>query len=207
MKRTYYLNLLITLLLIIFTGCNHSSNKKTQSNPDSSEIKGKLELDTNYGINSHNIMPNSKDDSIIKSISSTNANNIVNEDSIKPYGVVDSLVQLANRTLEPLYLKKLDSICSKSDGDLTEKLGIVCKRLFYKNTNKFIDFIFKTPNSCLQTRLMEALNEDYSNYDELEKRTRLTKDCKSLTDKAIADGLSNEKIEYIKLIFNEVTKQ
>ena len=64
--------------------------------------------------------------------------NVIDQSTLPPYKGVDSLVRLLDENFAFSEVKKLDSICFGSDGDLTEYLGSITISLLDSHFNDFL---------------------------------------------------------------------
>ncbi len=101
-------------------------------------------------------------------------------------------------------ISKLDSICIKSDGDLTEKFYQVTKELFYSHLTAFVDYISSHPNSCLKATLIEGLSADMSVYEGNERSEQIKQEKQKTLEKAKKLKLSIQQIQIIETIFKAI---
>lgn len=147
-----------------------------------------------------------KNDTIATETTGGNQSNIntVAEGSIKPYKEVDSLIKKTQQQYKLADVLKLDSICIKSDGDLSEKYYQVSKDLFNNHLNEFVKFISEHPNSCLKAKLIEGISADMSVYEGNERSEQIKQEKEKTLVKAKSEKLSIEKIHVIEAIYKNV---
>lgn len=135
--------------------------------------------------------------------SSTEANT-VDEGSIEPYREVDSLITVVNENYTLKTVFKLDSICVRSDGDLSEKYYEVSKQLFEKHLSDFSKYLTEYPGSCLKVKLIESLSADLSVYEDKERVAQMEKQEGEMLSKAKKLNLSSNQIQVIEDIFRNL---
>ncbi len=134
---------------------------------------------------------------------SSNAN-VMDQSTIPPYKDIDSLVRLLDKKFAFSEVKKLDSICSGSDGDLTEYLSSITITLFDDHLNDFVGYFQINPMSCLKGRWVEGLGAEYSVYERTERSEKLLQEENRLISIAKEQKLDDRKIEFIRALFSKV---
>lgn len=130
--------------------------------------------------------------------------NTVAEGSIEPYREVDSLIKRTKQQYKVVDVLKLDSICIKSDGDLSEKYYEVSKGLFNNYLPEFTKYISEHPNSCLKAKLIEGISADMSVYEGNERLDQIQQEKAKMVAKAKNEKLSIEQIQVIEAIYKKV---
>jgi len=130
--------------------------------------------------------------------------NIIDQRTLPPYKNVDSLVGLLDKNFMFSEAKKLDSLCFRSDGDLTEYLGSITISLFNGHLNDFLEYLQVNSNSCLKARLIEVLGAKYSVYEKTERSERLMQEENRLISISKKHKLGDQKIELIRELFAKV---
>lgn len=147
-----------------------------------------------------------KNDTVDTGTSKVNSTNIntVTEGSIKPYKEVDSLIKKTEQQYKVADILKLDSICIKSDGDLSEKYYEVSKSLFNNHLSEFVKYISEHPNSCLKAKLIEGISADMSVYEGNERLEQIKQRKEKAIARAKSEKLSIEQIQIIEAIYKNV---
>jgi hypothetical protein len=130
--------------------------------------------------------------------------NTIDEESIKPYEEVDRLIKKTEQEYTLTDVLKLESICIKSDGDLSEKYYQVSKGLFNNHLGKFVKYISEHPNSCLKAKLIEAIGADMSVYEKNERLEHIKQEKEKTLAKANREKLSVKQIRVIESIYKSV---
>ncbi len=146
-------------------------------------------------------------DSVIgekKSKTLVNNDNVVPVGNAHPYKEVDSLMKLIKQNYNVVYVKKLEKICVKSDGDLSEYLDDVGNKLFNDHLNEFTDYLIDNPNSCLEGKLIEEISSELSVYPKSERPGKLLEEQEKALASASKQNLSSKKLAFIKEIFKKV---
>ena len=146
-----------------------------------------------------------KDSVIYQKESKTFVNNdkIVPVGNSRPYKEVDSLMKLIKQNYNVVYVKKLEKICIKSDGDLSEYLNDVGNKLFKDYLNEFTDYLIDNPNSCLKVKLIEEISSELSVYPKSERPGKLLGQQEKALATASKQNLSSKKLAFIKEIFKK----
>jgi len=146
-----------------------------------------------------------KNDTVATETNKVNpSTNTVVEGSIKPYKEVDSLVKETKQQYKVADILKLDSICVKSDGDLSEKYYEVSKGLFSNHLTEFVKYISEHPNSCLKAKLIEGISADLSVYEGNERSEQIAKEKARTLTKAKREKLSIAQLQVIEAIYKNV---
>ena len=147
-----------------------------------------------------------KNDTVATETSEVNPSNIntVVEGSIKPYKEVDSLVKETKQKYKVADVSKLDSICIKSDGDLSERYYEVSKYLFGNHLIEFVIYISEHPNSCLKAKLIEGISADMSVFEGNERLEQIAKEKEKTLTKAKREKLSVQQMQLIEAIYKNV---
>jgi hypothetical protein len=174
-KTIVYLLLIFQLLVL---GCNNKPDNQSIDNLDS--IK--------------------KDTVAIQSLSS----DVVDQAAVLPFKEVDSLVQLLNKSFAVADLRKLENICLKSDGELTEYLDVVAVDLLNDHLDGFLEYLQRNPESCLKKRVIEGLTVKYSAYAKAERPGKLREEQELLIFVAKKERLGGRKIKFLNEIFKKV---
>ncbi len=130
--------------------------------------------------------------------------NVIDQNTISPYKRVDSLIRLLNKNFTFSEVKKLESICSVSDGDLTEYLDGITIKLLNDHLSDFLGYLESNPKSCLQDRMVEGLGANYFVYEKDERFKRLREDEDQLILIAKKQQLNSRKIKLIIELFKKV---
>lgn len=112
MKNLKYIIHLLFIFQLLVLSCD--SKSKNQNMEDSMETKQ----------NESTQVPSSN-------------TNVIDQSTLPPYKNIDSLVRLLDENFAFSEVKKLDSICFGSDGDLTEYLGSITISLLDRHLNDF----------------------------------------------------------------------
>lgn len=139
-----------------------------------------------------------------KSKTLVNNDNIVPVGNTRPYKEVDSLMKLIKQNYNVVYVKKLEKICIKSDGDLSEHLDDVGNKLFNDHLNEFTDYLIDNPNSCLKVKLIDEISSELSVYPKRERSGKLLEEQEKALASASKQNLSSKKLAFIKEIFKKV---
>ncbi|HMI02691.1 MAG TPA: hypothetical protein VK541_09430 [Pedobacter sp.] len=175
-KTTVYLLLIFQLLVF---GCNNKpDNQNSADNLDAMK----------------------KDTVAIQSLSS----NVVDQGAVSPFKEVDSIIQLLNKKFVVADLRKLDGICSRSDGDLSEYLDAVAVDLLNDHLDGFLEYLQRNPESCLKRRLSNGLAGNCSVYEKSERPRKLKEEQDRLVSIAKIKKLDVGKIKFLNEIFNKV---
>ena len=140
-----------------------------------------------------------KDTVAIQSLSA----NVVDQAAASPFKEVDSIVQLLNN-FAVADLRKLETICSRSDSELSEYLGSVAVDVLNDHLDEFLEYLQRNPESCLKRRLIVGLAEKCSVYEKSERPGKLKVEQERLTSVAKIKKLDVRKIKFLNEIFNEV---
>lgn len=132
------------------------------------------------------------------------ANNTINEGKLEPYREVDSLTQDLKKVYNVNAVLKLDSICSKSDGDLTEKYYDVTQYLFKAHLSYFVSFMLEHPDCCLKNRLIEGISAELSVFDGDERINEISKRKEKTLNRAKDAKLSTQQMQVINDIYNKI---
>ncbi|MBD1392445.1 hypothetical protein [Mucilaginibacter glaciei] len=146
-------------------------------------------------------------DSVIdkkKSKTLVNNDNIVPDGNTRPYKEVDSLMELIKQNYKVVVVQKLEKICVKSDGDLSEYLDDVGNKLFNDHLNEFTDYLIDNPNSCLKGKLIEEISSELYVYPKSERPGKLLEEEEKVLASASKQKLSSKKMAFIKEIFKNV---
>lgn len=139
-----------------------------------------------------------------KSKTLVNNDNVEPDSNTHPYKEVDSLMKLIKQNYTVKYVKKLEQICVKSDGDLSEMLDDVGNQLFKDHVNEFTDYLIDNPNSCLKSKLIEEIGSELSVYPKSERSRKLLEKQEEMLVLASKQNLSSKKLSFIKEIFKKV---
>lgn len=135
---------------------------------------------------------------------SSRSDHIAQQSTMQPYKRIDSLVKLFEQQHKNTQLLKLDSICLKSDGDVTEYLDEISLKLFNLYLNDYTGYLLSYPHSCLKDKIIEAIGAEFSVYDKAERPLRLSREHDRVILKAKKEMLSSQKIQLIEHIFKKV---
>lgn len=103
-----------------------------------------------------------------------------------------------------LNFKNLDKICTKSDGESSEKLQIILAEAMELNLKETILFFEKHPNSCLEKRLIESYSGDISVYEISDRKYEISKLRTTLLIKAEKLNLPESSIKKIEEIVQKI---
>jgi hypothetical protein len=174
-KTIVYLLLIFQLLI---SGCNSKPDNQSTDNLD----------------------PMKKDTVAIQSLSV----NVVDQAAVSPFKEVDSVVQLLNKNFAVADLRKLETICSRSDSELSEYLGSVAVDVLNDHLDEFLEYLQRNPESCLKRRLIVGLAEKCSVYEKSERPGKLKEEQERLISVAKIKKLDVRKIKFLNEIFNKV---
>lgn len=148
----------------------------------------------------------SKKDTVINNVTEIKADtiNTIRETSIMPYKEVDSLITEIEIRYNKTDIFKLDSICIKSDGDLTEKYYEITKRLFHNKLRDFIAYISEHPNTCLKTKLIEGISADMSVFEGDERFEQIKQEKERILTQAKREKLLPRQMKIIEAIYANV---
>jgi hypothetical protein len=131
--------------------------------------------------------------------------NTIDQSTLSPYKDVDSLVRLlAINNFAFSDVKKLERICSVSDGELGEYLDVVAVALFNDHLKRFLEYLQSNPKSCLKNYLITGIGANYSVYEKSERPELLLQEQDRLILIAEREKLDKRKIKLIREIYKEV---
>jgi hypothetical protein len=177
MKFKTIVYLLLIFQLLVF-GCDSKRNNQTADNLDSMK----------------------KDTVELQLLSS----NVADQTVVSPSKEVDSILLLLNKKFALADLKKLDGICSRSDGELSEYLNVITVDLLNDHLDGFLEYLQRNPESCLKKRLMEGQAENCAAYEKSERSGKLKEEEDRLVSIAEIKKLGEGKIKFLHEIFNQV---
>lgn len=168
------------LLLFILFGCNHttSNNNAELSRSDSTNMNNKVLRGDDQ--------------------------NVVRERDIQPYRGVDSLLRRLDQHFNFGDISKLDSICKKSDGDLSEKCFEVSRKLLEHHLADFVNYLMDHPNTCLKKVLILGYSEEFVVYQGKDRLKQIAEEKEKLLLKAEEERLSDSQKQVIEEIFNKI---
>lgn len=135
---------------------------------------------------------------------SNEQNNTVNEKSIEPYKSVDSVLQVIDSHFDYLAVERLDSLCQKSDGDLSEVLGDISVEKFRSSPGFFVEFFANKPNSFLRSRLIDGYAGIFSVYEKSERGRMLRNEEREIIDKLRKEKVRESGIKIGQGLFREI---
>jgi hypothetical protein len=133
----------------------------------------------------------------------TNAN-VIDQEGDTSFKRIDSLVRLLDRDFTLLEVKELDSICLKSDGELSEYFWQLSIDLFEGNLKGLSGYFKNNPGSCLKERLIQGIGINIAMYPSAERPDKLSAELKRIQIKAKREKLSDLEIEFINELFKKV---
>jgi hypothetical protein len=139
-----------------------------------------------------------------KSKTLSNVDNVLPVGNTYPYKEVDSLMRLIKQNYSVVYVRRLEEICAKSDGDLSEYLDDIVNKLFNDHLNEFTDYLIDNPTSCLKGRLIEEISSQLSVYPKNERPKKLLEEQEEKLALGSKQNLSAEKLAFIKDMFKKV---
>jgi len=130
--------------------------------------------------------------------------NVIEQDSIRPYKQVDSIYSVLKKRFNFYEVRKLDSLCLLSDGDLTELLDGLTVDIFNNNLKDFSEYLIQNPKSCLKIRLIEGLGNNYSVYKKDERKVKILEEKDRLIALAKKQNLNDVEIGFIKNLLQKI---
>lgn len=137
----------------------------------------------------------------------TNMDNGVDKKTISPYKEVNNLVQSIKKDFDISKVKKLDSVCLASDGDLSESFWEITTILLDEHLNGFTNYYLSYPKSCLKERLVEGIGMNISMYEKAERPAKLKEEKERILKKASDEKLSEGQVEFIQDLFKKVNPE
>ena len=169
----------LSILQCVVLGCNNKPNNKSLKG---SQDRNKTDFPTEQPTNANTI--EQKRDTSFKE--------------------ADSLARLLNKDFTLPEIKKLDSICLKSDGELSEYFWQLSVDLFEKNLKGLSGYFRKSSGSCLRERLIQGIGINIAMYSSAERSDKLSAELKRILMKAKMEKLSAQEIECIHDLFEKV---
>lgn len=128
----------------------------------------------------------------------------VHQYSIQPYRQVDSLVKLLDAGFREEILLQLDSICQRSDGDLSESFYELGGNLLNEHLADYLRYLAIRPTSCLKAHTILGLSADIAVYDRYERDDALRDQKDSMLALARGEKLPANLVKVLENIYAQV---
>lgn len=126
-------------------------------------------------------------------------------ESERLYREYDSLVELMDKHPSMEIASKIDSICNKADGELSEGMGAQIGDWFIGSQFKLIlDYLIAHPNACLKKRLVWECIYRISDCEQNKRYICIERNKSDAMRRADSLGLSERHKEVITEIFAKV---
>lgn len=196
-------------LLVITQSCVSSEDKQRKSVSDTGSV-----VDTQLNENTFNLCElasSSKAD--ITSFIQANADQVVdlvnkstqNEECV--FYVIDSLVSFSIQSGSKDYFQALDSLAKRSDGFLSDYMGEIGRRLFYKDFADMVNYFSSNPKSQLRKYVILGFDSVFTSIDADDRQGILIKIQEHFQNEIKANGLNPEDSTTVVKILDEINPQ
>ena len=97
------------------------------------------------------------------------------------------------------FLFKLDSAAQKSDGSLSEEIGVASASFYEKKPVELLEYLAKYPNSSLETKFTNELGINISIYEGNERTQEFNKVIERLLKEIDRTNLDSIQKNYLRL--------
>ena len=129
--------------------------------------------------------------------------NTVNETSTMPYRLKDSLLARLSSNWQNSDIEKLNNLCARSDGDLSEGLTDDLVNLLYKQPDALVGYLIHHSHSCIKQRLIEGFGAQVSPYKKTDRPAMMEKEKNLMLKRAGSLNLSADKKAYIEYLYKQ----